>query len=310
MHTEKEWTSADDERVRKIVDEEVSQLTEQERYYRVRQMIYEDKFKHIAARATGTLTPKDNAEAIRQADTELSSLTAQQIRRKLVNHLAIRREIGSKAEKEKWTDADMERVRIRMEERFLGQYPPDRHAAILRGAMVSVHMSDPPGSDAAVWLRGRQTENGRLPGIAEKTILALREIGLLNEISQSENGVITYPGAIVQEPTYQTTGIRNAWFTWYQNHAREEGLPVPAHPKEMDKKQKKWAKKQLEEKAKSTLRGCEIEIRKEDDHLVAITSKEKRPIGRIERNSALEEGQIVTIQGVVARDGGLRLAFE
>ncbi len=214
-----------------------------------------------------------------------------------------------KAEKAKWADNDYDRVRQRMMQ-FLDNYPPSTHTAILRGAMISVHMSQPPGSDAAVWVPGKQTEDGREFGIAQKSIQALREIGLLNELEQSEDGIINYPSAIMQEPTYQTAGIKHAWFAWYQEHARSTGLPVPERFQDVEKNTKKWAKQQLKEESKRNLQETEIEIREENSLLFAY-SKDDVPLGLIDSksNPNIKAGNRYTIRGAVARDGNLRIAI-
>ena len=103
------------------------------------------------------LTGEDNEQAIRQADARLARYTRQEARAQLEKQLKYKRRPAMKAEKNRWTEADHSRVRRRMED-FLSRYPPAFHTAILRGAMVSVHMNQPPGSDAAVWLAGMETE--------------------------------------------------------------------------------------------------------------------------------------------------------
>ena len=56
--------------------------------------------------------------------------------------------------------------------------------------MVSAYMGETPTSDNAVWLMGEQRPDGsRAPGIAQKSIQALREVGALDEIGQTEVGV-------------------------------------------------------------------------------------------------------------------------
>ena len=76
-------------------------------------------------------------------------------------------------------------------EGYLARFPEAQHTAILRGAMVSAYMGETPTSDNAVWLMGEQRPDGsRAPGIAQKSIQALREVGALDEIGQTEYGLI------------------------------------------------------------------------------------------------------------------------
>jgi hypothetical protein len=70
-------------------------------------------------------------------------------------------------------------------EQFVGQWSPERQRAVLRGAMASVVLNERymPGSDAdGVWLMGEvQPDGTRVPGIAQQTIAALEEIGVMGE---------------------------------------------------------------------------------------------------------------------------------
>jgi hypothetical protein len=67
----------------------------------------------------------------------------------------------------------------------LSQWSPKRQRAVLRGAMVSVVLNErhTPGTDAdGVWFMGEMQADGtRAPGIAQITIEALQEIGVMGE---------------------------------------------------------------------------------------------------------------------------------
>ncbi len=122
--------------------------------------------------------------------------------------------------------------------------------------------------------------------------------------------LITYPDATIQQPTYQSAGIKNAWFAWYQEHARSTGQPIPERPQDVEKKTKKWAKQQLKEEAKSTLQETQIEIREENKQLFAYTQADM-PLGIIDTKSSpdIKKGNCYTIRGAVVRNGSLRLAI-
>ena len=81
-------------------------------------------------------------------------------------------------------------------EDYLAHFPPGRQEAVLRGALASAHLSDKPVSDGAVWLAGAKGEGGhRTAGVAHLTAGALREIGLLDEVEETESGLLVYPSA-------------------------------------------------------------------------------------------------------------------
>ena len=67
----------------------------------------------------------------------------------------------------------------------------ERWGGILRGALVSVYQQAERGSDAAAWLGGERDDEGkRQAGIAGVTVAALREVGLLDEIIPTKEGLI------------------------------------------------------------------------------------------------------------------------
>lgn len=98
--------------------------------------------------------------------------------------------------------ADYEVARQAVED-YLASYPPHRHTAILRGVLVSTYLGETATSDAAAWIPGEKSDTGRLPGIAQKSLDALREIGLLDEIAETAGGVLVYPNAAPQRPFRQ-----------------------------------------------------------------------------------------------------------
>ncbi len=92
----------------------------------------------------------------------------------------------------------MERAKAAAED-YLTHFPPERRRAILRGALASVYQAETPASDAAAWLASAGEERdsiwGRLgvSSIASLTIEALQEIGALDELVATREGVVVYP---------------------------------------------------------------------------------------------------------------------
>lgn len=73
----------------------------------------------------------------------------------------------------------------------------------MRGARVAAYLNDEP-SDAALWILGTKTEHSHTPGMAHRTIRALREVGILDEIGGETNGSVKrYPGATISEPSFE-----------------------------------------------------------------------------------------------------------
>jgi hypothetical protein len=95
----------------------------------------------------------------------------------------------------------LERAR-RSAEDFLARFHPDRHSAILRGALSAAYIGETPTSDVAAWLQGSKPATGRTIGIGNQTIDALREIGLLDELGEIDGRLLSYPRAEIRHPHY------------------------------------------------------------------------------------------------------------
>ena len=98
-------------------------------------------------------------------------------------------------------------------EAFLDDHPPERHTAILRGAMVSREMNatDPhkTASDSAFWQRGR---------VAQTSLRALSEVRLLGdlheEVTPQGTRMVRYPTPeqASRQARYEPVEIKQVWF--------------------------------------------------------------------------------------------------
>jgi hypothetical protein len=198
---------------------------------------------------------------------------------------------------------------------FLDRHSPQQQDAILRGAIVSAYIREKPGSDAAVWLAGGKAEQGnRLPGIAQRTIRSLREIGVLNEVADVEggSGVIVYPGAATREPHYRTVGINGVWHNLYNSHAVGSNWALAEKAEDVPKEQRRWAKSQVSALAAAG-ENIPLEIREEEingrKRKIAYDGEGRR-FGTISRDSSERVGQSITVKFAVSHDGNLRVVLE
>jgi len=218
------------------------------------------------------------------------------------------------------TEADMTTIRRNLDA-FLSRYDEREHGAILRGALVATYLSDDP-SDAALWLLGEKTEQGHAPGMAQRTLQALREIGILDEIGATANGsVIRYPGATISEPTFQRSiGINAVWFNWYFRQQVAKDEPIPAQPSDVPKKIAREAKAYVTELAQTRLQnfpvtiGRTIYVDKKGqvvERLGAFTEAGNL-LGLITPDSEAQiiEGQQLTLRFAIAADGNVRAVWE
>jgi hypothetical protein len=92
----------------------------------------------------------------------------------------------------------LERAKYAAED-YLAHFPPVRRRAILRGALASVYRNEAPAADTAVWLAGTGDEqDSTQPGIGQSSVAsltmeALREIGLLDDLISTREGLVVYP---------------------------------------------------------------------------------------------------------------------
>jgi hypothetical protein len=92
----------------------------------------------------------------------------------------------------------LERAKAEVED-YLAHFPPGRRGQILVGALASVYEKDGGGSDTAVWLGESNKESGQLrpdigrTSIGRETIRELRDLGLLDDIIVTKEGLVVYP---------------------------------------------------------------------------------------------------------------------
>jgi hypothetical protein len=96
----------------------------------------------------------------------------------------------SAAERGQYTNV-LERAKAAAED-YLAHFPPERRGAILLGALASVYGKEDGGADTAVWLVGGR-ESSSSDSVVHQTIMTLRELGVLDDIIVTKEGLIVYP---------------------------------------------------------------------------------------------------------------------
>ncbi|MBN1121812.1 MAG: hypothetical protein JXJ17_12090 [Anaerolineae bacterium] len=194
-------------------------------------------------------------------------------------------------------------------EGYLNRYPEEQHTAILRGAMVSAYMGDEASSDNAVWLMGEKREDGsRAPGIAQKSIQALREIGVLDEIGETSLGTIVYPGATVREPAMQSAGITGVWFNWLKTQYAGNGRAVPERMQDIPKPDQRQAKQRIAHLAKTQFPGMRLRVADEGGKLVAYTER-RNLFGYLKGAEGVQPGDVIELGISTTKDGNMRVQY-
>lgn len=177
------------ERVQQEVAKEMSRLPLEARRQLLVKWEFEKTWRQVAQeRGNGDMDEDAYTEAVqaaRQGVHRLDNMAVTvEVRGRLTKQVARRVE---QERKRGLSKEALEEVREVMEQ-FLAQWGEDRQKAVLRGAFASVFLSErrKPRTDAdGVWLMGKvQADGTRKPGIANRTIAALEEIGMMGAIKE------------------------------------------------------------------------------------------------------------------------------
>jgi hypothetical protein len=181
------------------------------------------------------------------------------------------------------------------------QQSADKHR-VLRGAIAHYYLNpDHHGRDEAVWQLGAQTETGRRPGIAQDTIRALRQIGVLEEIALTDRGTIDiYPGAKILSLPSSPIVISGVWFNWL----RCQDPSTPERMGQVPKRVAEAAKARVSRYAQTLWRGLKLTIERRGERKVAITPHGNL-FGYIHRSQDDVVSDTLEIAFGLAKDGNL-----
>lgn len=143
-------------------------------------------------------------------------------------------------------------------------------------AAVSHYYSNPAhiGRDESVWQLGEKNPHTgtREIGIAQETIQALRELGVLDEISRLDNGrIVRYPNARVLSVAGNAIKLVGVWFNYWRYICKERGQSVPDRMQEVEQVDMEWAKAEVTKLTHTQFRNMKLDIRRDDDRAIAYT---------------------------------------
>jgi hypothetical protein len=174
---------------------------------------------------------------------------------------------------------------------------------IIRAALSHYYLNDDHnGNAAACWQYGqRQPQGGRAPGIAQMTLDALREIGLLDELDTTGCGLLVYPGASIKQASAAAITIHGMWFNRLKTWCEQHGEPVPQQMSDVSPVKMRWAKRQIAQLAAPII----LTIQQENGRKVAY-DEHGQLFGYVARTcDAVPVGQI-ELHNMQAIDGNLR----
>lgn len=146
-------------------------------------------------------------------------------------------------------------------------------------AATSHYYSNPDhiGRDESVWQLGiKNPHTGtREKGIAQDTIQALREVGVLEQISRLDNGrIVRYPSARVLPIPGHAIKVVGVWFNYWRYTCKHRGQDVPERMQEVSKADMDWSKEQVVRLVHTQFRNMKLDIRQEGERAIAYTEQD------------------------------------
>ncbi|MBN1309860.1 MAG: hypothetical protein JXB30_00480 [Anaerolineae bacterium] len=171
-------------------------------------------------------------------------------------------------------------------------------------------MGETPTSDNAVWLMGKQHPDGsRAPGIVQKSIQAMREVGALDEIGEMEIGLIAYPGAAMRRPAMRSAGITGVWFNWLRTQNTGNGRPLPERMQDVPKPGQQMAKERIAHLSKTQFLGMRLRVAEESGRLIAFTERGNL-FGYSKGAEGVQPGDVIELGISTTKDGNMRVQYE
>ena len=145
-------------------------------------------------------------------------------------------------------------------------------------AATSHYYSNPAhiGRDESIWQLGEKNPHTgiREKGIAQETIQALREVGVLDEISRLECGrIVRYPSARIFPVPGHAIKIVGVWFNYWRYICKERGQSIPDRMQAVDKADIEWAKEAVAKLTHTQFRNMTLDIRREGDRAIVYTQQ-------------------------------------
>ncbi|MEM9955251.1 MAG: hypothetical protein AAF846_26830 [Chloroflexota bacterium] len=182
----------------------------------------------------------------------------------------------------------------------------ERTAREILLAAVAHYYSHPEhtGKDEAVWQLGAEAIDGtRLNGIAQMMLQALREVDVLSELTQLENGhIVRYPGARQMTRLHRPIKIVGVWFNYWRFTAQQRGLVVPERMQEVADDDHRWAKAQVKALANTQFKDMTLIIRHEQGRAISYT-QQGHIFGYIAKEHTHDVPETITLRYSRFRDG-------
>jgi hypothetical protein len=133
-------------------------------------------------------------------------------------------------------------------------------------------------------------------------------VGVLDEIAQTDGGVVVYPGAATQQAGNRSAGITGVWFNWWRARAAQRGEQVPQRMQEVPRPQQRIAKRRIAHMAKHDFPGMRLTVAEQGGRLVTVTENGNL-FGFLKGVEDVQPGDVIELGIATTKDGNMRVQF-
>lgn len=190
---------------------------------------------------------------------------------------------------------------------YLGQWPAAQQANVLLGAAAYLYLQGGEGGapvrDGLLWQLGaKRVGGGREPGMAQQTLAALRQIGLLGEAVATTAGTVLHYQQ-TRRPAGVAARLNGVWANWL----RVIDPTTPARMGDIPQERRAWAKGRIADLVQAQFRGLLLTTEVTDDLRLVTRTAQGNLFGYVQRGqemALLAHGQW-QIAWATAEDGNV-----
>jgi hypothetical protein len=292
-----------------------------ERYAILRTHYARDAWREMAKeRASGQMGEVDQALAFRRAEQRIrrTVLWEGELERLSVRHRL--RELEREYDETHLSGGNLtgtqQHVLRQRLERYLNDFAPHEQDNVLIGAMASLYANPEASGDGGLWLLGEKVGDGYLPGIAQRTIRALRNHGLMG--ARKEQAISFSPDAEAQADGAGT--LTGTWYTLDQSLHTRSANRAPRSRKGFPRRCREIAQARVEhlsarinagEPLDLTLRRVFIGGTKGVGETLMAYTASGDAVGELRQASGIrvQDGDAIRLERTHAKDGDLSAVF-
>lgn len=212
-------------------------------------------------------------------------------------------------------ESRFEAARI-VSETFLQRWPAEKQVCVLLGTLAYLYAQGSQNGvavkDGMVWQLGRKGESGRSPGIAQHTLEALRQIGVLGEPVWTTVGpVLHYREAPCRHCAGVPVTFQGVWFNLHKTTIRDLDA-MPQRMSDVSPTDREKAKTRVAELAQSRFVNMVLRTAVADDNRIITRTPHGNLFGYVQKGQELLAARHETwrIAWATAVDGNVRAILQ